>query len=283
MITLAFVLPTLVPLALFWLLPTLSAGYISLTDWDYMTPEYNMTGITNYVKLFASGEFIQALKNTLVFCFFSAGFTVVGGLALASLLRRTFRGSGFFKALFFSPWITPTVAVSLVWMWIFDPQNGAANAALRFLDLPALKWTGSSRTAMLAVIIVTVWKSVGYAMIFYINALDKVPKALYEAASLDNAPAWKRFTKITLPCISPTTFFLCVVSVINGIQAYDQIQILTQGGPSGSTRTLLYLYYQLGFERFNMGRASALAIALLLVTVALSCVQNLISKRYVHY
>ncbi|MDR1216995.1 MAG: sugar ABC transporter permease, partial [Oscillospiraceae bacterium] len=228
-----------------------------------MTADYSMTGISNYVELLTGGEFVQALKNTLAFCFFSAAFTVGGGLALASLLRRAFRGSGFFKALFFSPWITPTVAVSLVWMWIFDPQSGAANAVLRFLNLPALKWTGSSQTAMLAVIIVTVWKSVGYAMIFYINALDKVPKTLYEAASLDRAPRWKQFTKITLPCVSPTTFFLCVVSGINGIQAYDQIQILTQGGPSGSTRTLLYLYYQLGFERFNMGRASALAVVLL--------------------
>ncbi|MDR1589375.1 MAG: sugar ABC transporter permease [Oscillospiraceae bacterium] len=282
-ITLAFVLPALAPLALFWIYPALSAGYISLTDWDYMAPSYNITGMTNYVKLLTSGEFIQALQKTLTFCFFSAGFTVGGGLALASLLRRAFRGSGFFKALFFSPWITPTVAVSLVWVWIFDPQNGAANAILRFFDLPALKWIASSQTAMLSVIIVTVWKSVGYSMIFYINALDKVPKTLYEAASLDNASAWKKFTKITLPCISPTTFFLCVVSVINGVQAYDQIQILTQGGPSGSTRTLLYLYYQLGFERFNMGRASALAIVLLLITVALSIAQNYVSKRFVYY
>jgi multiple sugar transport system permease protein len=280
---LAFVLPALIPLALFWLYPTLNAGFISATDWDYMTPEYNVTGVKNYVRLVTSAEFRQALKNTLVFCLFSSVFTVTGGLSLAALLRRAFRGSGFFKTLFFSPWITPTVAVSLVWMWIFDPQSGAANAVLDFLHLPALKWVASSRTAMLSVIIVTVWKSVGYAMIFYINALDKVPKSLYEAASLDNASGWKKFTKITLPCISPTTFFLCVVCGINGIQAYDQIQILTQGGPAGSTRTLLYLYYQLGFERFDMGRASALAVLLLVITVALSCAQNYVSKRLVHY
>jgi multiple sugar transport system permease protein len=282
-VTLAFVLPVFAPLALFWIFPTFNAAFISLTDWDYMTPDYRMTGAANYTRLLTSSEFMQALKNTLVFCFFSAVLTVGGGLALASLLRKAFLGNGFFKALFFSPWITPTVAVSLVWMWIFDPQSGAANAVLRFLNLPALQWIGSSQTAMLAVIIVTVWKSVGYAMIFYINALDRVPKTLYEAASLDRASTWKKFTKITLPCISPTTFFLCVISGINGIQAYDQIQILTQGGPSGSTRTLLYLYYQLGFEQFDMGQASALAVVLLLITIALSCAQNLIAKRFVHY
>jgi multiple sugar transport system permease protein len=283
LIALAFVLPVLAPLLLFWIYPTFNAAYISLTDWDYMTSTYNMTGVSNYTKLLTGGEFAQALKNTLAFCFFSAVLTVGGGLALASLLRKAFFGNSFFKAIFFSPWITPTVAVSLVWMWIFDPQDGVANAVLKFFNLPALEWIGSTQTAMLAVIIVTVWKSVGYAMIFYINALDRVPKTLYEAASLDHTSAWKRFTKITLPCISPTTFFLCVISGINGIQAYDQIQILTQGGPSGSTRTLLYLYYQLGFEQFNMGQASALAVILLLITVVLSLGQNFIAKWFVHY
>jgi multiple sugar transport system permease protein len=136
---------------------------------------------------------------------------------------------------------------------------------------------------MLAVIIVTVWKSVGYAMIFYISALDRVPRSLYEAADLDMATRWQKFLRITLPCISPTTFFLLIVTTVNGLQAYDQIQVLTQGGPSGSTRTLLYLYYQLGFERYDTGQAAALAVVLLFVTIALSVIQNRIAKRFVHY
>ncbi|MDR2359846.1 MAG: sugar ABC transporter permease [Oscillospiraceae bacterium] len=279
----AFVLPALIPLAVFWIWPIFNAAYISLTNWDYMTAEYDFVAFRQYEKLLSSGEFHKALLNTLVFCAASAVLTIAGGLGLASLLHRGFRGSGLFRALFFSPWITPTVAVSLVWMWIFDEKNGIANAVIGLFGLPALKWVGSSATAMLAVIIVTVWKSVGYAMVFYLTALDKVPKSLYEAAALDRASRRQSFFWITLPCISPTTFFLAVVTTINGLQAYDQIQILTQGGPAGSTRTLLYLYYQLGFEKYDMGRASALAVTLLLLCIALSFAQNLISKRMVHY
>ena len=133
---------------------------------------------------------------------------------------------------------------------------------------------------MLAVIIVTVWKSLGYAMIFYLSALEKVPKELYEASGLDGAKSWQRFRDVTIPCISPTTFFLVIITMVTSLQAYDQIQILTQGGPSGSTRTLLYMYYQLGFEEFNMGQATAVAIVMIIITVVLSAVQFGASKKW---
>lgn len=136
---------------------------------------------------------------------------------------------------------------------------------------------------MLSVIIVTVWKSLGYAMIFYLSALEKVPQEIYEASSLDGAKSWRRFIDMTLPCISPTTFFLMIITTVNSLQAYDQIQILTQGGPSGSTRTLLYLYYQLGFEEFKMGQATAVALVMVVITVVLSYIQFFTSKKWVHY
>lgn len=136
---------------------------------------------------------------------------------------------------------------------------------------------------MLSVIIVTVWKSLGYAMIFYLSALEKVPKELYEASGMDGAKSWQRFRDVTIPSISPTTFFLMIITMVNSLQAYDQIQILTQGGPSGSTRTLLYMYYQLGFEEFNMGQATAVAIILIGITVLLSVIQFTGSKKWVHY
>ncbi|MEG0107912.1 MAG: sugar ABC transporter permease, partial [Lachnospiraceae bacterium] len=172
---------------------------------------------------------------------------------------------------------------SIVWTWIFEPSTGMANMILRFLHIPTLQWIQSSDTAMLAVILVTVWKSLGYAMIFYLSALEKVPQDLYEAGGMDGAKRWQRFRDITIPCISPTTFFLVIITMINSLQAYDQIQILTQGGPSGSTRTLLYMYYQLGFEEFNMGQATAVAMVLITITVLLSLVQFKASKKWVHY
>ena len=136
---------------------------------------------------------------------------------------------------------------------------------------------------MLSVIIVTVWKSLGYAMIFYLSALEKVPVEYYEASSLDGAKPLRQFLDMTLPSISPTTFFLMIITMVNSLQAYDQIQILTQGGPSGSTRTLLYMYYQLGFEEFKMGQATSVAVIMIVITVLLSLIQFVASKRWVHY
>ncbi|MBE5063290.1 sugar ABC transporter permease [Lachnospiraceae bacterium DSM 108991] len=278
-----FVLPALIPLIVFWIYPILRSVYISFTDWDYMSPTYNFVFLDNFIALFKDDRFYDALWNTLVFTVGTLVPTIVLGLLLALLMQKAFKGSGIVKFILFSPWITPTVAISIVWTWIYDPDTGIANAVLEFLHLPALQWIKSSETAMLAVIIVTVWKSLGYAMIFYLSALEKVPGELYEASGLDGAKSWQRFRDVTLPCISPTTFFLVIITMVSSLQAYDQIQILTQGGPSGSTRTLLYMYYQLGFEEFNMGQATAVAIVMIILTVLLSAIQFTASKKWVHY
>lgn len=278
-----FVIPALIPLIVFWIYPILRSIYISFTDWDYMSPNYNFVFLDNFIALFKDQRFYDALWNTVVFTLGTLIPTIVLGLLLALLMQKSFKGSGIIKFILFSPWVTPTVAVSIVWTWIYEPSSGIANAILNFFGLPGLQWIKSSQTAMLAVIIVTVWKSLGYAMIFYLSALEKVPKELYEASGMDGAKSWQRFRDVTIPCISPTTFFLMIITMVNSLQAYDQIQILTQGGPSGSTRTLLYMYYQLGFEEFNMGQATAVAIVLILITVLLSVVQFTGSKKWVHY
>lgn len=280
---LIFVLPALIPLFVFWIYPIFRSIWISFTDWDFMTPTYNIVYLDNYISLFKDSRFYNALWNTLIFTAGTLVPTIVIGLGLAVLLQKPFIGSGIVKFILFSPWITPTVAISIVWTWIFQPNDGLANMVLSFFGLPALKWISSSQTAMLSVIIVTVWKSMGYAMIFYLSALEKVPEELYEASALDGAGKWGQFFAITIPSISPTTFFLMIITMVNSLQAYDQIQILTQGGPSGSTRTLLYMYYQLGFQEFNMGQATAVAVVMIIITVMLSLVQFYASKKWVHY
>ena len=280
---LLFVLPALIPLFIFWIYPILRSVWLSFTDWDFMTPDYNFIWFKNYTSLLKDSRFYEALWNTLVFTAGTLFPTIIGGLGLALLLRRNFKGSGVFKFVLFSPWITPTVAISIVWTWIFREDGGLANQVLGLFGLPALKWISSSDTAMLSVIIVTVWKSLGYAMIFYLFALEKVPEELYEASALDGAKPWRQFLDMTLPGISPTTFFLMIITMVNSLQAYDQIQILTQGGPSGSTRTLLYMYYQLGFQEFKMGQATATAVIMIIITVILSLAQFTASKKWVHY
>ena len=280
---LLFVLPALIPLFIFWIYPILRSVWLSFTDWDFMTPDYNFIWFKNYTSLLKDSRFYEALWNTLVFTAGTLFPTIIGGLGLALLLRRNFKGSGVCKFVLFSPWITPTVAISIVWTWIFREDGGLANQVLGLFGLPALKWISSSDTAMLSVIIVTVWKSLGYAMIFYLSALEKVPEELYEASALDGAKPWRQFLDMTLPGISPTTFFLMIITMVNSLQAYDQIQILTQGGPSGCTRTLLYMYYQLGFQEFKMGQATATAVIMIIITVILSLAQFTASKKWVHY
>ena len=280
---LLFILPALIPLIVFWIYPILRTIYLSFTNWDYISPAYKLVGLKNYLSLFRNPRFYEALWHTLVFTAGTLLPTIILGLVLALLLVRNFRGSGILKFILFSPWITPTVAISIVWSWIYKTDGGIANTILTALGASPLKWIASSDTAMLSVIIVTIWKSLGYSMIFYLSALEKVPGELYEAGALDGAYGWRQFVDITLPSISPTTFFLTIITMVNSLQAYDQIQVLTQGGPAGSTRTLLYMYYQLGFNEFNMGQATAVAVVMILLTVGLSLIQFKASEKWVHY
>ncbi|WP_089742987.1 carbohydrate ABC transporter permease [Gracilibacillus ureilyticus] len=273
----------MIPLIVFWIYPMIRSFWISLTDWDYISPTYTIVGLDNYVSLLQSDSFYQVLWNTF---YFSAGTvipTVLGGLLLAMLLVKHSKGFGIFRTILFSPWVTPTVAVSIVWSWIFEPEAGLANWLLSIFQVEGLPWTSSQTWAMPAIIIVTVWKGLGWSMIFYLNALKKIPVSLYEAASVDGASHFKKFLHISIPLVSPTTFFLIVVSTVEALQAYDQIQVMTQGGPAGSTRTLLYMYYQFAFEEFNMGKATALATVLVVITVILSLIQFVLAKKWVHY
>ena len=280
---LGVILPALSPLCVFWIYPICKAIWISFTDWDFMSTSIHFKGLENYMAVLKDPRFYEALRNTVIFTAGTLIPTICLGLLLALALSRKFHGSEILKFILFSPWITPTVAISIVWTWIYQPDGGLANQILALFHLPGLKWISSSDTAMLSVIIVTVWKSLGYAMIFYLSALEKVPKDLYEASAIDGAHSIRQFFDITIPSISPTTFFLTVITMINSLQAYDQIQILTQGGPSGSTRTLLYMYYQLGFQEFSMGKASAVAAIMMIITVILSLVQFRYSKKWVNY
>ncbi|MGF1881879.1 carbohydrate ABC transporter permease [Vibrio splendidus] len=280
---LLFTAPLLVPLFTFWLVPFGYSIYISFTDWDYISPDYSFVGLENYEYMVEDYEFIQAVLNTF---WFSVGVvipTIILGLVFAMLLHKNFKGSQFYRAVIFSPWITPTVAVSIVWSWVFETKSGLANHLLESAGFSAIPWLENGNTALIAVIIVTVWQAIGWTMLFYISALNKIPESLYEASLIDGCSSLTRFLKITLPLISPTTFFLVVVNIITAMQAFDQFQILTQGGPGGETRTLLYLFYQQAFERYEMGPAAATSLVIFLITGLLALINTYIGKRWVYY
>jgi multiple sugar transport system permease protein len=289
-----FVLPALIPLLVFWVFPVFYSLFISFTNWDMMSKNFDFVLVKNYISLFRDPKFFKILSNTLVFAFGSTCAVIVLGFLTALLFcekctRRGFTGrtassgTGVFRTLIFSPYITPMVAVSIVWSWIFEPRVGVLNFILSLFHLPALKWTQSMDTAMLSVIIVTVWKQLGWAMIFYIEAINRVPGSLLEAAVIDGAGFIKRLVHVTIPLVSPTTYFLVIISTIISLQAYDQILVLTNGGPAGATRTLLYYYYQEAFNNFSAGKASAVAVIIVLITVILSVSETMLSKRAVYY
>ncbi|MDK9738839.1 sugar ABC transporter permease [Vibrio sp. D404a] len=280
---LLFTAPLLVPLFTFWLVPFGYSIYISFTDWDYISPDYDFVGLENYQYMVEDFEFLQAAMNTFWFSLGVVVPTILLGLLFAMLLHKNFKGSQFYRAVIFSPWITPTVAVSIVWSWVFETKSGLANHLLQSMGFNAIPWLESGNTALVAVIIVTVWQAIGWTMLFYISALNKIPESLYEASLIDGCSSLTRFLKITLPLISPTTFFLVVVNIITAMQAFDQFQILTQGGPGGETRTLLYLFYQQAFERYEMGPAAATSLVIFLITGLLALLNTYMGKRWVYY
>src|SRR5690625_3381323 len=273
----------MIPLIVFWFVPMIVSLWLSLTDWDYISPTYNYVGIDNYTYAFTSDEFYQALKNTIIFGVFTVVPTIIIGLLLAMLLREGLKGITFFRSLMFSPWITPMVAMSIVWAWIYEPDIGLLNQVLGWLHLPQPAWLHSSSSALWSIIIVTVWKNAGRAMLFYSDALQKIPRELYEVSNLEGSSWWQKMRTIESPLVSPTTLFIGMMLAIESIQAYDWNQVMTQGGTSGSTRTLLYMYYQMAFEQFNMGQATAISTIIVIITGILALTMFYVSKRWVHY
>lgn len=280
---LSFTLPAMIPLAMFWLFPLAYVIYLSFMEWDFMSPEKTFVGLDNYRYLWQDPNFYQSLKVTFLFCAGSVLPIMAFGLLLAVLLGNKLKGGAVYRLLMFSPWVTPMVAVSIVWSWIYEPEVGLANSILRSFGLDGVRWLEDPAWALVSVLLVTVWKAAGWCMIFYLVAIRQVPSDLLEAAELDGAGAWGKFRHVTLPLISPTTFFLFVVQTIQALQAYDQINVLTQGGPAGTTRTLLYLYYQSAFDSFRIGEASSVAMTLIVGCVALSVLSFWAGRRTVHY
>ena len=273
----------IIPLFIFYVIPLILSLMISFTDWDYISPTYNIVGLENYKYLFSDTYFHKALWNTVYFGVCTILPTIAIGLIFALLLEKKLRFSNVYRAVIFSPWVTPAVAVSFVWTWLYDPEKGLFNYILQLFGMEPLQWLHSSDTAMLGIIIFTIWQSVGWTMLFYISALGKVPKSCYEAADIDGAGYFKKLFKITLPLISPTTYFLFVINLINSMQVYDQIEIMTQGGPGGSTTTLLYMYYDKAFQNFQMGMANAVAMIIFVITIILTIISKRLAKKNVYY
>ncbi len=280
---LVLLIPTLIPLLIFWIYPMFKTLTLSFTDWNYISPNYNFVGLDNYKEVLTNDNFHQVLINTLVFSLGTVLPPIIIGLFFATLLTNIQKGKSLFLICIFSSWITPAVVVSTVWLGIFGKDDGLVNQVIEFFGGTAVPWLWQGSTAMIAVIVVTIWQYLGLSTLLLTSAMTKMDPSIFEAAALDGARGMRKFLKITFPAISPTVFFLIILFLLNSLKAYDQIYILTQGGPSGATSTLLYYYYVAAFDWFETGTASTVAIMIVIVSVTISGINFLYSNKWVKY
>ncbi len=280
---LLFVAPNLLLFGVFTYWPMVQNAYLSTVRWDMIAPVKLGIGLDNYRYLAADGTFRQVLGNTLYFTLVAVGLSLALGLGAALLLNQPLRGRDAARAVLFAPTLLSGAAIALVWVYLFDPRYGLIAQVLGWVGLSSPDWLNQPAWAMPALIIVYVWKNLGFATVIYLAGLQAIPRDLYEAARVDGAGAWWRFRSVTLPMLSPISFFLVVTSILNTFQSFDLIQVMTKGGPVDATNTLIYYVYQQGFVAFNAGRAAAAAIVLFVLMFAVTLVQLRYTEQKVHY
>jgi multiple sugar transport system permease protein len=277
-----FLLPNVIGFLIFTALPVVAALVLSLYDWDLLLGA-NFVGFENYQRLLNDEVFHAALANTAYFVIASVPLTVALGLAIAVLCNQALLGITIFRSIFLLPYVTITVAIALVWKWLYLPDVGLFNQLLARVGIAGPAWLTDPTWAMPALILLSVWKAFGYNMVLFLAGLQSIPDHLYEAATIDGASAWQRFWYITLPLLSPTTFFVVVISIIGSFQVFDQALVMTNGGPGTATTTLVMHIYQVGFESFHMGYAAAIAWVLFAIIFVFTLIQFYFQRRWVTY
>lgn len=269
----AFILPAMALLLVFNLYPLFNALYISFTSWTLQgSPQF--VGFHNYVTIFTQDvEFRRSLWVTLIYALGLNPLMWALALGLAMLFNRRFALLGVFRAIYFSPVIVSWVVASIVWMTIFHPSYGINPAFFRLFGRPGVPWLQDPGLVVPALIVLSLWKNVGYYMVLFLAGLQSISGEHLEAASCDGANAWQRFWYITLPLLKPTTLFVMVISIINSFQVFTPIYIMTRGGPAGASRVLPLLVYENAFNYLKMGYATSLAVVLFVVLMALTLLQ----------
>jgi multiple sugar transport system permease protein len=277
-----FVTPLLLGLLIFTYGPVLAAFFLSFTKGDYIsTPRW--IGLGNYQALLQEDLFWTSMRNTLYYVVGVVPAGLILSLLLAIAMNQKLRGIVIFRSIFFLPTITSSVAISLMWLWIYNPEFGVLNFLLKQIGIKGPTWLSSSTWAMPAIIIMSIWRGLGYNMLIYLAGLQGIPDVYYEAAEIDGAGGWAKFRHITLPLLTPTTFMLLILSLIGAFQVFEYTYVMTGGGPVYATLTIVLHIYNNAFRSFQMGYASALAYVLFAILLVLTLIQLRLQKRWVHY
>lgn len=280
----AFILPTFLGFIIFIVGPMLASFAISLFDWNMLTPP-RYIGLENFQQLFRDSRIGTVYLTTFKLALMIVPTNMILGLILAVLLDRKMPNllRNFFKVSFFFPFVVSSVAVSIIWTFMFHRDLGPINYFLGLVGIERIPWLNSSTYSPFAIQIADVWRNVGFYVLVFLGGMQAISRDFYEAAEVDGANAWKQFRHITLPLLSPTILFLTVISVIGALQIFEQPQILTNGGPGDATRTIVMYLYEHGFRFFDMGYASAIAITLFVLILVLTAIQFRLSRRWVFY
>ncbi|MFE6664768.1 carbohydrate ABC transporter permease [Streptomyces sp. NPDC057697] len=267
------VAPALLHASLWIGLPVVASVVLAFTKYDVLTaPQF--VGLDNFRDMLGDAVFRKSIVNTVVYTFFTVPFGMTLGLLVALALHTGLKARGVFRTAVFLPQVTATVAIALVWLWIYNPGNGLLNTLLSFLGIDGPAWLSSTSWAMPSVILVGIWQGIGMKMLIYLAALQNLPKELYEAASVDGASKVRQFFSITLPLLKPATFFVLITSMITAFQSFDQIYILTDGGPANSTTMMTYEIYKSAFREFRVGYACAQSLVLFVLLMGFTLVNR---------
>lgn len=268
-------LPAILVIGIFTVYPILYSGYLSLHDWDGFSPQPAFVGFQNYIDLWHSAQFWHSLQITLIYVAGITLLSVAGGLGIAMLLNTGIRGVTFYRILYFIPVVTATVAAATVWKYLLDPGSGLVNTALRSIGVQGPAWLTDPNWALAAVVLVGVWKRVGFNMVIFLAGLQTIPRIYYEAAMVDGANNRQRFLHITLPLLAPTTLLVAILSLIDAFLVFDTVFVMSNGtgGPVGSTEVLGFILWREAFRYFNLGDASAVGWVLFLIILIITLIQ----------
>lgn len=274
-----FIAPIVILFGIFRVYPSIQTLAYSFFRVELLRGRFTFIGLENFIDLLEDTIFLKAVINTLIYVVSIVPISAGLALILAVLFNTHFRLKEFFKAIYFAPMVTSTVAAAMVWLWLYNPQFGLFNVILKVFGLSPQPWLMSSHQALLSVIIFSIWKSLGYNMIIYIAGLQAIPDVYYEAARIDGAGSLQQFFKITLPLLAPTTTFILIYNSILSFQVFDQVFVLTGGGPAYATTVVVLELYQQAFLKYRFGYASAMAMVLFVFILSITIGQYAISKK----
>jgi len=273
-----FLSPSIVGMSIFVAVPILVSIVLSFTEWN-LIGSIKWVGIDNYITILKSDKFYSSLKHTLYFISLYLPSVVVISFLIASLLNQKLRGTNFFRAIYFLPVVTSWVAVAVVWSWVFNGEYGLLNYFLSFIGVDGPSWLTDPDWAMTAVIITSVWKDLGFVTIIFLTGLQEIPDMFYEAASIDGASGRQKMMNITIPLLFKTFHFIIIISLINSFQVFDQVWIMTEGGPAGSTSVIVEQIYRNAFRYYKMGTAASLSWILFFIIFVVTLIVNKIKSK----